>query len=204
MPKDCLRLKTLLQRGLAATAALWPEVRVGYRWVQRANDTLTNAAEDDETTVKQRLSGLLGAMTRYRAKAGTLAPALAHFQKITQSYWPGLFPCYSVPALPRTNNDLEQIFGVHRYHERRATGRKVASPALVLSGSVPLVAAAGTRLRTFSTEELAPETIDKWKTLRQDLNTRRQQRTLRRRLRADSASSLPKLEADFLQLILPP
>ena len=204
MPKDFLRLKTLLQRGLAATAALWPDIRVGYHWVHRANDILTNAAEDDETTVKQRLGGLLGAMTRYRAKAGTLAPALAHCHKITQSYWPGLFPCYSVPALPRTNHELEQFFGAHRYHERRATGRKVASPALVLSGSVRLVAAAATRLRTFSTEELAPETIDTWKTLRQDLNTRRQQRTLRRRFRADSASYLTKLEADLLQLILPP
>ena len=114
MPKDFLRLKTLLQRGLAATAALWPDIRVGYRGVHRANDMLTNAAEDDETTVKQRLGGLLGAMTRYRAQAGTLAPALAHFHKITQSYWPGLLPCYSVPALPRTKNELEQFCGAHR------------------------------------------------------------------------------------------
>jgi hypothetical protein len=177
---------------------------VGYRWVQRANDILSNDAADDESTVKRRLSGLLGAMTRHRAKANTLAPALAHFHKITQSYWPGLFHADRVPDLPRTNNDLEQFFGAHRYHERRATGRKVASPALVLRGSVRLVAAAATRLRTFSAEELSPETIEDWNTLRQDLNTRRHQRTLRRRFRADSTSYLAKLEADLLQFILPP
>ena len=51
------------------------------------------------------------------------------------------------PELPRTNNDLEQAFGSHRYHERRATGRKGASPALVLRGSARLVAGLATRQR---------------------------------------------------------
>lgn len=189
---------------MAETADLWPDVQVGYRWVQRANTILSNEAADDEITVKRRLSGLLGAMTRHRAKAGSLAPALTHFHKITQSYWPGLFHCYRIPDLPRTNNDLEQFFGAHRYHERRATGRKVASPALVLRGSVRLIAAAATRLRTFCAEELAPESIVDWKALRKDLDTRRHQRTLRRRFRADSASYLAQLEANLLQLILPP
>ena len=43
---------------------------------------------------------------------------------------------YAVSALPRTNNGLEQLFGSQRYHERRATGRKMASPATVLRGEV--------------------------------------------------------------------
>lgn len=36
----------------------------------------------------------------------------------------------------RTNNDLEQIFGRVRHHQRRCTGRKVAPASLVLRGSV--------------------------------------------------------------------
>jgi hypothetical protein len=39
---------------------------------------------------------------------GLLAAAAAHFAKVTASYWPGLFCCYDVPDLPRTNNALEQ------------------------------------------------------------------------------------------------
>jgi hypothetical protein len=154
--------------------------------------------------VKRRLGGLLGAMTHQAASAGALAPALTHFHRVTRSYWPGLFHCYSVPDLPRTNNDLEQFFGAHRYHERRATGRKVASPATVLSGSVRVVAAAATRLHTFSAGELAPENIKAWQGLRHDLATRRQQRTLRRRFRRDPIAYLTRLESAFLQLILPP
>jgi hypothetical protein len=87
-------------------------------------------------------------MTRHQAAAGTLAPALAHFRKVTRSYWPGLCACYTVPELPRTNNDLDQFFGAYRYPDRRTTGRKVASPGLVLNGSVCVIAAAASRLHT--------------------------------------------------------
>jgi hypothetical protein len=112
--------------------------------------------------------------------------------------------CYEVPELPRTKNALEQAFGTHRYHERRATGRKGASPALVRRGSIRLVAAAATRLRAFSAWEIAPENLAAWQTLRHELATRRQHRTLRRRFRHDPASYLAQLEADLLKLSLPP
>jgi hypothetical protein len=204
LPREVSRLKSLLTRGLMATANLWPDIRIGYRWVHQAAHILSNQDQREALTVQQRLGGLLGAMTRYQTAAGTLAPALAHFRKVTRSYWPGLFACYTVPDLPRTNNDLEQFFGAYRYHDRRTTGRKVASPGLVLSGSVCVIAAAATRLHTYSAVELAPQNVSAWQELRQARETRRQQRTLRRRFRRDPASYLAQLEADLLQLILPP
>jgi hypothetical protein len=111
---------------------------------------------------------------------------------------------YEVPDLPRTHNDLEQCFGAHRYHERRATGRKGASPALVRRGSVQLSAAMATRLRSFAAWELAPEEGRDWQSLGHALNTRRQRRTLRRRFRRKPASYLTALEAALLKLTLPP
>jgi hypothetical protein len=188
---------------LEETAPLWTDVRVGYRYVHQAAHILGNEPQLEETAVKRRLGGLLGALTRHQATAGTLAPALGHFRKVTYSYWPGLFPCYTVPDLPRTNNDLEQFFGAYRYHERRATGRKVASPALVLRASVRLIACAATRLHLFTSTELAPAMVSAWQALRHDLETRRQQRTQRRCFRRDPATYLAKLEADLLQLSLP-
>lgn len=197
-------MQSLLTRGLEATAPLWTDVRVGYRWVHQAAHILGNAPQLAGTAVKRRLGGLLGAMTRHQTAAGTLTPALEHFRKVTRSYWPGLFPCYTIPDLPRTNNDLEQFFGAYRYHDRRVTGRKVASPGLVFSGSARLVAAAATRRRSFSAADLAPENVSAWQAHRQERETRRQQRTLRRRFRRDPVSYLAKLESDLLQLILPP
>ncbi|HEY1186016.1 MAG TPA: hypothetical protein VGE74_00105 [Gemmata sp.] len=82
--------------------------------------------------IRGKLGGLLGAMVRYRDAAGDLAGGVDHFVKVSRSYWPGLFACYDTPDLPRTDNDVEQASGRHRYHERRATGWKGA--ALVLRG----------------------------------------------------------------------
>jgi len=197
-------LQSLLERGLSDTAALWPDIRVGYRWVHQVAHILSNADQRDALTMQRRLGGLLGAMTRYQRAAGSLAPALMHFKKVTRSYWPGLFACSTVPDLPRTHNDLEQFFGSYRYHDRRTAGRKVASPSLVLNGSLCVIAAAATRLRPYSAADLAPENIKAWQELRQARESRRQQRTLRRRFRRDPASYVAKLEANLLQLILPP
>jgi hypothetical protein len=204
LPTALGRLKTILRRGLDATAPLWPAVRVAYGWVHRAAHILNNDTQESGAAVQRRLHGLLGAMGQHQAQAGTLAPAVAHFLKVSRSYWPGLFHCYNVPDLPRTNNELEQFFGTYRYHERRATGRKVASPAVVLRGAVRLVACVATRLRPFTSEELAPDTVSAWQELRSTLETRRHQRTQRRRFRRDPASYLATLEADLLKLILPP
>src|SRR5260221_6803696 len=58
-------------------------------------------------------------MTQQQDGLGALTPAVVHFQKVTASYWDGLFHCYQVKDLPRTNNDLEQFFGTARHVERR-------------------------------------------------------------------------------------
>lgn len=146
--RELQRLRAILNRGLAETQSLWPDIRSAYGWVHQAACILDNPTKLDDRGVKRRLCGLLGAMKRHRSKAGELTPAVDHFLKVSRSYWPGLFYCYRVPGLPKTNNDLEQFFGSHRYYERRATGRKTASPGLVLRGSVRIVAAAATRVTT--------------------------------------------------------
>ena len=149
------------------------------------------------------LAGLLGAMTRHRAAAGALAGGIDHFVKVTRSYWPGLFACYDVPGLPRTNNDLEQAFGSHRYHERRATGRKGASPALVLRGAARLVAGLATRSREVTAADLASADLGAWRRLRAELEERRQRRVDRRRFRRDPDGYLNDLENKLNQSGLP-
>jgi hypothetical protein len=93
LPKELGRLQTIRQRGLHDTASLWPDVQVPYGWVHRAAHILKNEDQLSEAAVKRRLHGLLGAMTRHRAKAGALAPAVDHFLQVSHRYWPGLFHC---------------------------------------------------------------------------------------------------------------
>jgi hypothetical protein len=115
-----------------------------------------------------------------------------------------LFHCYDVADLPRTNNDLEQLFGAHRYHERRSSGRKVASPGLVVRGSVRLPAALATRLRgEMRGEDLMPSDPDAWRELRAGLERRREVRAQGRRFRRDPTAYLQKLEETLIKGTLP-
>ncbi len=184
---------------LAATAPLWPPVRVAYAWVWQVAPLLGEHGPGVAVTVRRRLGGLLGAMTRQRRLAGVLASGVEHFVKVTRSYWPGLFHCYAVADLPRTNNDLEQFFGSHRYHERRASGRKGASPSLVLRGEARVLAAAATRQHVYTAEELAEADPARQAELRQHLESRRRRRVNRTRFRRNPRAFLQQLEEKLLQ-----
>lgn len=142
-------------------------------------------------------------MTTGRDTLGVLAPAVDQFLKVTASYAPGLFHCYDMPDLPRTNNDLEHFFGAARYHERRATGRKGAAPGLVVRGAVRVVASAATRLQHFEAPDLQPADLAAWRALRQQLATRQAARCAQSRFRKDPAAYLSALEQQLSQPALP-
>ncbi len=193
----------LLRRGLEETGDLWEPVRIAFAWVHGVAHILGNRDERDAAGVRRRLTGLVANISRHRAHAGKLQPAIKHFLKVTRSYWPGLFHCYDVPDLPRTNNDLEHCFGSHRYHERRATGRKRASGQLVLRGPVRLAASAATRVRRYTAEELAPSDVANWRTLRRQLDARCEARRQGLRFRRNPNDYLAMLECQLLKRTLP-
>jgi len=199
-------LKSLVDRGLEQTAELWPDVRAGFDLVHRAAHELGNDRGLTGKGVRRRYEGVLDAVraAAERAAAGSdLRAGLGHFLKVTASYEPGLFHCYDVEGLPRTNNDLEHLFGSTRHHERRCTGRKAASPGLVLRGPVRVVAGLGTRGGTFTAADLAPADPQAWRDVRAGLDRRRQARALRCRFRRDPAKYLHQLEEKLLKSALP-
>lgn len=137
-------------------------------------------------------------MSRWKHKAGTLESGVTHFLKITRSYWSGLFHCYEVQDLPRTNSDLEHTFGVLRHHGRRCTGRKVASSSLVIRGSVQLASAIATALRPFSAEDLAQFCVDTWLSLRSALQKQQLHRIEQLRFPRNPDAYLAVLETQLL------
>jgi hypothetical protein len=193
----------VLGKGLEATAASWPEVRAAFGWVRRLAAVLANRKVHDGAAVRTRFDATIAALARHRKDLGPLAGAFDHFRKVTRSYRPGLFGCYDVAGLPRTNNDLEQFFGSYRYHERRCSGRKVACPGTVVRGSVRLVAAAATRLRPVEAADLVPSDQAAWRSLRDQLERRQGVRTLGRRFRRDPGAYLRSLEETLIKGAVP-
>jgi hypothetical protein len=179
-------------------------VRRAFGWVRRLAAVLANKKGSKAAAVRRRYRGLIAALARHRGSLGSLAGAFDHFRKVTSSYWPGLFRCYDVEGLPRTNNDLEQFFGSYRYHERRCSGRKVACPGTVVRGSVRVVAAAATRLRPVAAADLVPSDLKSWRDLRGSLERRQAVRTLGRRFRRDPVAYLRSLEDSLINPTLPP
>ena len=155
--------------------------------------------------VKARYTRLLDEWRDRRDACGTLGEAVDHFLKVTDSYHPGLFHYLEVPGLPATNNDLEQFFGAQRHHERRTTGRKVASPSLVVRGSVRVLAATLTRLAPVSAADLAAVDVATWRQTRERLRQRHHARVMRTRFRRNPTAYLANLEQRaFQQQVLPP
>lgn len=189
--------------GLTKTTSLWPAIAQGYAWVPRAAHLLENADGHDVLVVRQEDRALLAEMRRGPDQLGELAWVVPHFRKVTTSYWRGVLRCYEAPDLPRTNNDLEQCFGSVRYHERRASGRKGASPGLVVRGQVRVLAAVATRTQPVQAEDLRPADVAAWHELRAALNERQEARRQQLRFRRDPQAYLQTLDERLLKPRLP-
>ena len=166
----------MLSRAFAQTEPLWPPIQLTYCWLHRAALILANEKNLSVEVLRKDYRHLLAQMSSQREQAGDLSGAVSLLLKVTKSYWKGLFHSYRYPegTLPRTNNDLEHLFGSVRYAERRASGRKGASPALVVRGSVRVVAAIATPPEGLTAADIRPADVEGWRTLRASLEKRRE------------------------------
>ena len=203
MPTDLRKLRALVAKELAATDAMWPAIRIAYGWVHRAARLLENEDQLTGREVRHQLEELLTEIRGDQTTVGTLQPAVAHCLKVSASYWPGLFHCYDIPGLPRTNNVLEHFFGSVRSHHRRASGRIRASAGTVVRGAVRALASTASRLHLFGEYELRHPNLDRWRDLRHSLELRQEARRQQGRFRKDPTAYLATLEARLLKPSLP-
>lgn len=199
-------MRKLIRKGLGSTENSWVRVKIGYELIFRAAGILANVAGESGKVVKCRYEELIELMRKTATTVeGEVGKQLTHFLKVTRSYWSGLFIVYDLNGMPRTNNDLEHVFGSQKYHERRTSGRKGSSPGLVVRGEVRLPAATASRLGSeVSGEDLAPSDLGAWQESRARLDKRRKQRVLGHRFRKDPAKYLTGLEDALTKDFLPP
>lgn len=196
-------LQHLLTRALKKTEALWPAIEQAYALVHQAAHVLANHDQESGQMVRERYEQVLAAIREQSASLEPLGEAIDTFLKKTESYWPGLFHCYDVPDLPRTNNELEHCFGSVRYGERRASGRRGAIAALVVRGPVRVLTALALQRQCFLPRALAFADPEAWYAMREQLTFRREARRKQLRFRKNPAAYLAALEEVLLKTGLP-
>jgi hypothetical protein len=196
-------LQHLLTRALKQTETLWPAIEQAYALVHQAAHVLANHDNESGESVRERYEQVLALIREQQASSGTLSEALSTFLKKTESYWPGLFHCYDIEGLPRTNNDLEHCFGSVRYGERRASGRRGAIAALVVRGPVRVLTALALQRQCFLLRALTFVDLEVWYSMREQLAFRREARRKQLRFRKNPAAYLAALEEVLLKRGLP-
>jgi hypothetical protein len=115
-----------LQAALAPFAQPYQEFRQGAAWLRDIAyilDPLPTCLLSAEHVAGQ-LRGYLDTVLRLPKGTPTLYAFGLHLDKVSRSYWPGLFHCYDVPGVPRTNNALESCFRETSRRLLRTTGQK--------------------------------------------------------------------------------
>ena len=119
-----------LYRGLRSSlfhfAQTYKAFQQGAAWLRDIayilEPTPTQAPRGEQ--VAEQLRGYLDTMLHLPHVTPALYEFRLHLDKVSRSYWPGLFHCYDVPGLPRTNNELESRFRDTQRRLLRTTGQK--------------------------------------------------------------------------------
>lgn len=115
-----------LQSSLSPFAETYQAFQQGAAWLHDIAYILepTGPQPLKGDQVAEQLRGYLDTLRPRPDLTPTIGAFGHHLDTVSRSYWPGLFHCYDVPGLPRTNNNLESCFRDTSRHLMRTTGQQ--------------------------------------------------------------------------------
>jgi hypothetical protein len=124
------------------------------------------------------------------------------WQRASQTWFPGILYCYQIAGLPRSNLELEAVYGTLRENQRRVSGRKETSPLRLFGAGEAMALIIDTE----------PELLAWCQTVAQDQDTFRTQRRLqeeseeqrqrwRYRLHRDPDKAMTQVDAQFYAVL---
>jgi hypothetical protein len=126
LDRRLVKLYQGLKEALAPFAQTYAELQQGAVWLRDIADILSppEVSGLSAQQVTGHLSDYLDALY-YQLDLSPMLDAFSeHLDTVSQSYWPGLFHCYDVAGLARTNNGLESHFRDTQRRLLRTTGQK--------------------------------------------------------------------------------
>jgi hypothetical protein len=115
-----------LQAALFPLAQTYEDFQQGAAWLRDIAYILEPTAPQTVrgAQVAGQLRDYLDTVLWWPNVTPTLEAFGRHLDKVSRSHWPGLFHCYDMPGLPRTNNELESHFRDTGRRLLRTTGQK--------------------------------------------------------------------------------
>jgi len=107
-----VELRRGLLHALTATQQDYTELRLAANWLEHISDLLDPEGKPSRSgdQVRHALFSFLDDIEQQSQDVPRLQRFCKKIQKTTLSYASGLFHCYDIPGLPRTNNDRESEF----------------------------------------------------------------------------------------------
>jgi len=134
-----------------------------------------------------------------------LREPVLHLGVVLRRLGEGLYHCYDVPSLPRTDNALEQFYRRVKTEQRRITGRKRADAFVVRVGGFAVYATASSATaEDVVRQQLALVPAVDWQQQRILLRQTQARQAKMRRFRLRRAAYLSDLEAHWSELSKPP
>ena len=122
--------------GSTTGCSTWPTPwsRTTPRWASRPGAGPPSATQVELILGHLRIRCLAGGVPVW------LRPKVEYLVTVLRRLGPGLYHCYDVPALPRTDNAMEQFYRRVKSEQRRITGRKRADAFVVRVGGFAVYA----------------------------------------------------------------
>lgn len=130
-----------------------------------------------------------------------LQDPLRHLVTVLRRLGDGLYHCYDVPGLPRTNNELEQFYRRVKASERRITGHRRSDRCVVQVGGFAIYAIAASAIPEAEVlRQLSLVAAAAWQEERAVLRANQERQTKMRRFHLHRSAYLADLEARWTQL----
>lgn len=208
--RDDLYLSQLhhcVQRALNSAAPLAEEVRQAHTFLTHVEHYLAGVprpgSEADSPTpgsktVEKELNRMFAEFVQ-QPNVSPLSRRLNHkWQAMSKTWLPGILHCYDIPGLPRSNLDLESIFGRLRRAQRRRSGRKETTSLRIFGpGQVVLLSLDDQDILPLL-QSVSAEAY--WSQRRQQAEREEPRRWLTR-LHRDPARALAQLDEQFYAIV---
>lgn len=208
------RLRTLIGRAEQRCGERAVELRQAHNWLleiaRRLEPSVVVESGRPPTgaEVRARVETYLDDIAAAVAKGSIsawLQQPVEHLRTVLLRLGDGLYHCYDVPGLPRTNNDLEQFYRRVKASERRITGHRRSDTFVVRVGGFAVYAVTASETSESELQrQLATVSANDWQRERAVLRANQERQTKMRRFRLHRDAYLADLEARWGQLVRSP